>query len=533
MIRRISTSFFVLLLTVSVFACFVPVRAESYYNWLDNPSFNSMSDWIEDGGFESGSLNSGVTYGNWSSSNPTYARIGSLDVNNGVYSGEIYTASSAKFWYNLTDSYYVLGADVSSFTFYAEDTLSAYVWGFDVVLVYSDDSTDTYQNSTYAGGYVQYDITSEVDTSKYLVAFYFTTDSNTNFHFDDVSMLVDDGSSQDEITQNTSPWFLGGSYPSTFGNLNDAFGRLDDTSVQLEGDSTYKLIQNIAFIYASDVHYIDMWIYDASGSNSMSCTVVYSDRSTDTKTVTFTGSGWTQVNFGQVWLDDSKLIIQIRFSIGESGSGGNCDDFGLWVAVGEGNTRFSYALSPSAIVQSVYSFDGYCGVAYTITGYVYNSTGSLANDGIYQLTTTYGYTSGVITEGVFSVTLSARGGSDAGSSELLGFLFTMNNSEVLSVTLTAYWYAQSADVDDSNDSGFSELINNSVEYITALIVMIILPAVFGYIFHNVYLFALLMPAFTVIGFGAGMLSFLYVIISIVVCVAVMFFGRSGSGNGGG
>ena len=40
--------------------------ALSYYNWIQNPDFAQYVNIAEDGSFESGSFNSGITYGNFS-----------------------------------------------------------------------------------------------------------------------------------------------------------------------------------------------------------------------------------------------------------------------------------------------------------------------------------------------------------------------------------------------------------------------------------------------------------------------------------
>lgn len=443
---------FVIILNLIPFS----VNAQSYYNWLESPSFSGYSNWCEDGGFESGVFNSGEVYGNWSiyagvpsfESNPTY-------IQSGVYS--IKCENNEFLWFNFTDGYQPYGSDIVSLSisWYQPASSSEPIFK----PFYSDGTTGSQYYFDYLGedAYYTADFKSNITDGKILVAFWLGTQTYTTY-FDDVTISIDDGSAQTEITEDSTPWYLGGSYLYGFGAINDVYGRTDTNSVVLSGSTTYKLYQSLDYLYASEVHYIDMYVM-GDGSNetgSIGCYVLYADRTSDSKEVEYSSeTGWNYINFGSLWLDDTKLIIAVAFYVAEfpTYAGGTllCDDFGVWVTESSAYSRFSYSVSPSPIGYNSYTFSGYYGVQYTITGYVYNATGFLVNDGIYQITHSLGSSSGVINEGVFNITLASRSGSANGQAELIGFIFTMNNSEVIAVTLTVYWYSGSGDIDSGID----------------------------------------------------------------------------------
>ena len=442
-------SFFLIFLLITINFSINDVNAVSYYNHIQNPSFLSYSNWCEDGGFESGEFDSGVKYGNWSEGDAT-ATFSLVEPNTGVYCMRL-SGMEVSVWYNLTDDYSVLGADIVSFTFYFKyDTEN-----IKVKIHYSDYSFDFIDGFGIEGSvWFLRDVTSTINDAKYVVAFEVVTVNQgvPVAWLDDFVLLVDDGGGQDSLSMTTQPWYMLGTYPSSQIYISDSFGRLDNSSLRLSMSTTYRVGQYISYLDSNYIHFVSCYAYSALNASEydmgITVTILYSDRTTNTKTkyLEAEDASWEYLNFGSSWIDSNKYIIQIRFSVAETDLSPEktiyIDDVGLWASVAYGWSRFSFTLSPNPISKGTFDFEAYQNTIYTFCGYVYNiSNGEMNENGTYSFTDSFGYKSGNLVNGQFNVTLSKRKSTSDVMTEMIGVTIVIPESgEVLGFTITGYWY---------------------------------------------------------------------------------------------
>lgn len=496
------------------------VNGQTYYNWLESSSFSSLSDYCEDGSFESGAFLTGNEYGNWSGTGDFQAS----PVVTGSYSLELREGSPDEYATYTLAGDPILGADIEELSYYAYHegggggTLE---WE----IHYDDATSDSDWHYVNFAQWDQYDITDEINVAKYVDWIKLEAvnygGSGDIFAIDDVVLMVNDENGQTEITYNTSPWYLSSSYVvNNFGYINTVLGRLDSTSVQFSGSVTYHLIQDIDYLPVNNVHFIDAYVY-TNGSDFTSygftCKVIYADRTTDTKTIypEDNDETWEYLNWGQAWLHDDKLIIQVHFYRADS-STFLLDDFGVWADVQAGLGRFSFTVSPNPIDITSVGFDGYATVEYTINGFVYNSTGGLSENGTWQLTDSFGLHNGNITEGLFTFDLDARSGA---GSENLGFVFIID-SEVVQVTLTVNWYSP-GDSEPGTDFYAEDLAGAivilGVIFIPGLMLGAMVKSMMGFIAGSVI--------GTIAGTVGGVVPFYALILIGVLLVVILFASR--------
>lgn len=520
-LNLISYLFFALMVVVLLVSV-SSVGAQSYYNHIQNPSFLANTNYVEDGSFESGVYNSGLTYGNWSGD-----AVFSLSAeHSGIYGLFVDTDDYA--WYNLTSDYYVLGADIEVFTLYARNTytnVNLHVW-----IYYSDDSSTDVSIPTTTS-WAKFDIAGDVVDAKTVVAFKIIQSSAWEEYVDVVNMIVDDGEGQDSISMNTSPWCIGGTYGYNFGHLNTVTGRLDTSSVQLSGYDSYLLIQDIGYVDSDYVQYVNCYVLgaDVADGDGITCSIVYSDRSTseNTKYVTGDGSSWEELNFGQSFVRSDRYIVQIRFNL-ESDDGTAVaifmDDVGLWVSYPYGFSRFTFALSPSPIVKGEFDFDAYQGVSYTFFGYVYNVTSdALDENGTVTITDDNGVRSRSLVNGQFNYTMEARsfvGG--AYRMESIGVVISIPDaSEIISVTISAYWYRTGVSGGDDSYSGAFSWVSPLGDFFVVFAVIGLPAMVFGAVTKSPMGMVAGLVLGASAGFGAGILDF-WVLLLVSVAMVVMF-----------
>lgn len=434
------------------------VEATSYYNWIQNPSFNTYTEYVNDGSFESNVENLTGTIGNWTHSHDDIA-ITTDNPNTGIYClvlSPYYAGGATTAYYTLNSGYQVLGADVINASVYARSDDSIVIW-----VEYTDSSDDS---NTYAcdgeSTWKLIDFTSLIDDSKNIEYISFRDDDgdSQNQFIDDFSLLVDDGEGQDDIVFGGNDfWQLGGTYSSVapyFGHLNTVLGRIDNSSCQMDSPSeTYKIIQYVDFLDSDTINYANVYVYGANVSDGegVKMKLLYSDGSTDEKTVYATGNGsdWEELNFGQSWVDSNKYITLVYlFPVfdGEAGSF-NIDDVGLWSSIPYGYSKFAFTISPQPIEKGSYDFDAYSETTYTFNGYFYNVTDmTLSINGTYQIGDSFGLHNGTMTNGYFSLQLSKR--TYTGSPYTLETLSVtiITNEEIFNVDITAYWYPVSGGV---------------------------------------------------------------------------------------
>lgn len=455
---------------------FIPqnVNATSYYNWIQNPSFQTYINYVEDGSFESGSFDSGIVYGNWSS--PSGFTIETNNPNSGIYN--VVCDTNPKYlWYNLTSPYTeILGVDIVELSFYQNSDYTGL--DYRIEIHYNDATSDNTGTIQSVNTYTYFDVSDYINNSKYVVAFCVYTENLAGFeiYFDDFVLSVDDGEGQDEIVfGGNNYWQLGqtsSSYAPYFGNINTVFGRIDNTSCQLDSPSeTYKIIQYIDFLDSNSIHYINLYTYgaDVGDGEGIKIKLLYSDGSVDEKTVLATGDGssWEELNFGKSWIDSGKYITLIYiYPVFDSEAGSfNIDDVGIWCSIPYGYSKFQFTISPYPIEKGSYDFDAYSETTYTFTGYFYNVTDlSLSINGTYQIGDSFGLHSGDMTNGLFSLQLNKRTYTASPYTlETLSVTIVTDN-EIFNVNIRAYWYPVSGGTGDTDSEGMASLMADLFMY---------------------------------------------------------------------
>lgn len=436
-----------LFLLILLFSAINTTSATSYYNWIENYSFNPTANWIEDHSFESGSFLSGTTYGNFSTSG---GFINTTDPNTGLYHGWIASGGANYIRYTFASTYQPLVDDIEAFnvtmmTYYGPND-------FQYTITYTDASSDSDSLTiTPDEEYVEFDLLQYMDSGKTLdwVAVY---PDVTQIYTDDWECIVDDGNGQNDISFNSAPWVWGGTY-SGLANAPEIvtnFGYDDSYSCRMGQYPTYKILQTIDYVPASAIEYIDLYVYTALNSTELetypigiTVSVVYSDSTSDSKTKYLeTGEGWEHLNFGSIWLDDTKYIVQFRINLYDTAQTNEqivyIDYIGLWAETGSAGSRFVWQTSPTGSNKQGNYVELYQDTTYTFYGYVYNASGSLTQNGTATITSSKGQTTANISLGLFNFTFSPRT-STGDLYEDIGLVMALDDPEVLVANIQILW----------------------------------------------------------------------------------------------
>lgn len=448
--------FFSFLFLVLILSFSVPdgVYAYNYYNVIDNPSFCQELNIIEDGGFESGLWLQGEDYGDWNISGTGVSIIGSVE-HSGSYCAYM-TYTGGYVYYNLTyyDGSPILGADVGTIGGWFMASYGGFNIGFQVL--YSDASSDSGAVCLLTDDEVWYEInnfTDIIDPAKYVVQIRFAEWSPTyfnggtganNLHMDDMYWYHDDGSDvQDSVDYDSEPYYWGADYPNSIlaPEMVSTKGRLDDYSMMMYvAYVDYNFNQRIDYFDSDNLHFIDLYYYANSGEGSygIKITVTYSDGSYDERTIVLdTYDAWTYLNFGASWVSDGKLITRIRWSVSGTYKNVWIDDVGMWSSVALDYSAFVYTLSPSPKeTVSKQQVVCYGETTYTMYGYVYNATDTLAGNGTVTITDSFGSHSGSVVDGEFTYTMAKR---SVGTTEYMGILIVLDDDTVLEFVITFSW----------------------------------------------------------------------------------------------
>lgn len=449
------------------------INADSFYNWIQNPSFVQYTNYIEYGSFENAEWEEGEIYGNFTAggSPPDFSLT---KANTGQYS--LYYTVGESMFYNFTDSYEVLGSDVSSFTFWYNDVSNDDVR---LTIYYTDETNDLYDITTVTGEiWTEYDATSLIDDSKTVDRIDITCISDY-FYLDDVVFMVDDGEGQDSLSFDTYPWKVSGQRSSDY-SLNDivdletGFGRTDSSSLRYEHEDGEVTVQGIGYLDTNLIHYVDAYVYTATSTSLyIECVLEYSDGTEDSKYVYFNTNGsWTYVNFGVSWIDNNKLVDSIYFAVSvysyytgtyQSFNGVvYIDDVGLWSSVPRGYSRFTFDLVPVSIDEGITYFKAYSQNNYIMNCYVYNETGYLSQNGTYTFSDSFGVKDGDITNGFFDVQLDIRTFTTSPYKLENIVINCIFDDEILTVSILAYWYPVGGGTDEGIDTGDAEETGNFI-----------------------------------------------------------------------
>lgn len=507
------------------------VDAVSYYNLLQNPSFTTYSEYIEDGSFESALWLQGSEYGDWNVTDDGIGEVyitNSVPVHTGVYSLYQSGGNSATeyAYYNLTYSGEVLGADIFNFTFwtygdYSGDQLY-------VRFCYTDATFDTATVTIASGSWTQHCVVDDIDDSKYLYQIRFIdTDADACYYeIDDVSMLVDDGDAQSDMDFGSEPWMSGGysvlgvtvSIVDRVGfTSGSGVGRIDNYCAYISQSDGYYIMQWVDQIAVEEVRYINVYVKSSIGSTmEIQLNVRYTDGTADVRYEDYACDGtWTEINFGHSFLDDGKYIDAIAFGVEDpDGTLGIGDDFGgsmlfddagLWCSEPSYNSRFDYSVSPSPIEKAYTYCKIYNYQPYTFTFYFYNVTdGGLDANGTYLISTDFGMVNGSMTLGTFSVQLAKRTYATSPYEVEIMSILISTSTETYRTDITMFFYPVSGDGSASDGGVTSEWRSTGdVSNFFTIFAVIGLPA---FVIGAVTKSPMGMVAGLVLGVGAGYMA---------------------------
>lgn len=511
----------------------------------------TTTNYIEDGGFESGAFESGVLYGNWSEFGGSGWTFNS-DEHSGIYALYGSSATGAVI-YNFTTP--ILGADIEAFNFWAKNNQGAGSYDTNFVFYYSDATTGAYHCEINDLSYVYFDLIGAIDTGKYLTAFSFSIENQYTW-YDDFYLGIQDQYSQDQYGFTTYPWRttglattwqqLGYNEYGLFGIIplgtapigaivdvdyighNLVWGRNSNGSGYIGYDeSTAQFIQDIDYADTDDLHYFDLWAYAQGDANiGVKVVFVYSDRTHDTKTLNITASdSWVHLNYGKSWISSNKYLINIQISLANYYSAYvNIDDIGLWSEVPANYVRFTYSVSPSPIQTTTFAFTSYQGVPHVFYGYLWDENQTLTEDGTYSVSTNYGSTSGSITDGQFSFNIVSRVSSTGGDiTEQIIITMTVNG-EIIVINITATWLYAGGQGDTGDGDTY---INTPVMNFFVMFIIVFVPPLglaFEFSAKGVnpmlgFIGGLLLM--TAIGYMSGLTPLWFLFICILVTVLFM------------
>lgn len=500
-------------------------HAVSYYNWILGSEMETTTNYIEDGGFESGGWNNGVLYGNWSVATSP-ATIQSSYIHSGVYAVQTHYTGNQVFWYNFTNP--ILGAEVESFSFWVYG-ISYGNAGGTVRVYYSDGTYDDSDNIDPPNDetWLQIDLYAQdyIDSAKYIVALYCYMSASDNWAWDDFYMGITDAYSQGQYTTESFPWRIGGNPNLDMIGHNLVWGRNSNGSGYIGYDeSTAQFIQDVDYVDSDTIHFIDLWAYTPyTTSVAVKINIIYSDRTYDTKTENITlVSTWEHLNFGASWIDDNKYIIQIQISLANYiPQYVNIDDVGIWSSLPAGQRRFGFSLSPNAISQTAFAFYAYQKQAYTLNCYLYDENGSMTESGSYQLSDLYGLHSGSFSSGQFSIALSQRSSTQNMEEQLTVVITT--GDEVLTFELTGYWqYVAGGGGGGTTDS---TLIVSLIITMVVLLApsMVIAFECAKYNFNPILGFLGTFNVMCIIGVSTGLVSLWVLVVTVIIDVFLGLF----------
>lgn len=384
------------------------VSATSYYNWIYNSSFESNIQMVEDGTFESDSFNTGLVYGNFSiaSGSPSFTSSYSYE---GIYS--LTTSSSNIAWYNFSDSYKPIGADIIELSFYAYSSNGV---NPKIYIYYEDGSSDYDDWNTAITAWEKVDATSLVDDSKTVVAIRLLSDSTAWLLYDNVVCYAGSGGidSQSTLDYDTNPWFTPAFEPVGDSLTTDeAHSGLSCWGIGIGlGSNTAQ--QHIINLDSDSVKYVNLFYNSTSATGSIKITFYYTDTSYSEKEMDIEVSGsWTELNFGQYWVSSGKIISGIRITV-DTDYYVYIDDVGIWCDVPRGFNFYGWSLSPAPLAGYYNNVAScYMNTPYTLTVVFYNASGSIWEvNGTYTLICDKGFSNGTITDGTFTYSITARTG---------------------------------------------------------------------------------------------------------------------------
>lgn len=434
-----------LFLTFIIISCLTSVilinqvKATDYFNHIQNPSFEiSGNNWVNSG-FETGDY-TGYDFYNMVSISTNIPHSGNYCLDFVQDGSSIYQDFD-----NITIN------DIQEFSFYANRTSDTAIIR---TTFYYNDTTDDYFDTlpdaiwTYVNG------TAELTADKYIYRIKFSQSTSTSGHHAFIDDIVLDLGDNLDYGQTDIVW---GSFYHPENNdiwyLKDYVGAkiYEDSYIDITSDMAYigekscyyshsltdiTVVQNIAFFNSSLITEYSGYCYTEDGDTA-TLFIYFSDGSFYYENFDLTTDTWNYLNLTSI--PQNKIIIAVGFNTQAGLSTGNNDKvfyfdaFKLLSEIEDSDdlTVFDWLLTPTPLTKNADSFSAYQQIDYLFTGYF----GS--DNGTFTVTSTKGSTSGSITNGVFSFSISQR----YGSGNLTEIFSIVLNGE-FTVRINALWIGE-------------------------------------------------------------------------------------------
>lgn len=480
--------FFLGIVIISIFTL-IPIVSATNYEWIRNSGFE-VENLVRpfDGGFESG----GFIYGNWTGGGTYLGIADNVLAYDGIYIADFGGGTT--------------GGDmqITFANFPINNVISLGFWGYNNAgnhninfEIQTNNETLTYNfNSGQYGNTVWYYFNAlSILNGHYgnITGFHFhvqTSSSGSSYWF-----LVDNvyigqiGDEQTNITWLTEPWFnLDVEEMDMYSNittLNGHTGLCSYYSYSMAGGA-FPLMQKINYLDADLISEVSLWALTTVSNCRIRFYVAFSDGSTNyvTKTMTTTGI-WEKLTFDYIIIPDHILEgIVIQILDGNSYQYTNIDDVSILASVPLGQSVFTWELNPEPISYDNASFNAYQRTEYVLTGFIHDENGTINGSGTFSLVSTKGTQTGIITNGVFYVTLSERITNSLAESyiELLRFKIVTDVNN-FTVTVHANWVWIDALLPDEIPDEDVYLPNTNISmdvliYLFILIIILVAPSLY-------------------------------------------------------
>lgn len=502
------------------------------YEWIQNGSFESaIANVLLNPSFEIGN---GKTYWSfttcditqdyaYSGLNSTYFNTLSSILSNSQFIQNVSTNddNSLNFFYRCHAS---LTSMTLRFTFsYVEGGTSS----VDIVFLQNTNMSSLSWTSVNIMNFISL----TVDKTVYKIEITNTAKSGTysmyvdNFYF---GLTIPNG--QTDFTEDTIPWWSTQDYLYT--GINYLLGYIGQCSAFIGyGDSKGSIIQDIDYLDSDKVSGLTMYAYKNYAVDvGVKVNLIYSDRSYSSKIILVTTSNnWQLLNFSGFVLPN-KSIIQIQLLLDDIyPTYVNLDSVSLLATVDVNTHSFIWNVYPDGITKNTWGFSQYQSVTTLYTCQVFNDTGNLAGDGTYTVSTNKEHLTGIIMNGLFSFTLSARNYLMDNTEQIIISYTCDNGNNSGTVNITAQWIYAGGSGGGGNDE--QEMMNR-------------LNLIINFI---IYFCVYFVPALTIVGIThdkldpvIGLISGLILsslvgwllglgIFPLIICIfaiGVLFFGKS-------
>jgi len=410
------------------------VQATTYYEWVDNYSFESaMSNYVLNPSFELG--NNGFQY--WDYTGNVFM---TTDSRTGINATNIGTSGSGN---NIKQTFSNISTSlISTIGFYGKLRSGCSSAGLHFYIDYSDSSFDDLTPTISTSSYTFFNFTTYLDVGKaisYIQIWVASYGGTLNIALDD--FIIGGTTGQTEINTTSQPWFDNneGIEDYLYSGINIAFG-YSGTCHYYTQYFSMPLRQKFDYLDTNFIYNASLWYYAIIGA-SLEWRFIYSDGSESFGLLSMTGSStWTQLDYSNYVLPN-KLLVEIKLRIigDTNGSWIGIDDISILSEVLKENASvFTWEIYPTPTVIGTNSFSAYQLQSYTFTGYVKNSSGLLEEDGNFTVSHSKGVTSGNMTNGVFFFTIVARNGiSDF--NERFTFIIMTEENEIYNIQIDGHW----------------------------------------------------------------------------------------------